>query len=390
VVRSTAVTPTAVPSAPRNARPEGRAAHRLYPPVRRRAHHRARAGRVEHRLYPPVRRRARRQAHSQGRLNRQGALIGFVVSVAMLGAVTFGASAAAQNHADAAPLSFTGVLRDRDVAAFAGVAVNRPQVTSPKRAIIHQTTHAAFPSPTTCTTTATTSSRPSIPRPVAAFLGDSYTTGYVGAGMGRAGWPAIVSAAYRWRESMKAVAGTGFVNPGWTNQPMGTLVRSVIRLRPGIVFVAGGHNDRRYPTAVTAGAADAVLERLRGGLPDAILVVIGPIWQDGSPASSISELRDHVERKSAAVGALFIDPIRGGWFAGPWHRLIGPDGVHPTDAGQRHIAKMVMTKLQADPRLRVKTSRPSCRTVTRLVASPSGVPSAGEPTAKGARRVNPS
>ena len=187
-------------------------------------------------------------------------------------------------------------------------------------------------------------------RPLAAFLGDSYTTGYNGAGLGRVGWPAIVSASLRWRPQIHAVAGTGFVNPGWTAQPIRARVTGVIRAKPGIVVLAGGHNDRKYATSRTAKAADAVIDRLRAGLPNSILVVIGPIWADGSPPSSLRVLRDHLRRKAASIGAIFIDPLRGGWFAGQAHRLIGPDGIHPTNAGHRHIAALVLRALRADRR----------------------------------------
>lgn len=190
-----------------------------------------------------------------------------------------------------------------------------------------------------------------IPRPVAAFLGDSYTTGWVGAGLGRAGWPSIVARAFGWKSRVRAVAGTGFVNPGWTGQPMRTQVATVIRLRPGIVFIAGGHNDRRFATSRSTAAADTVLARLRRGLPDATLVVVGPIWANDSPPASIRALRDHLRREAKAIGALFIDPLREGWFAGGAHRFIGPDGIHPTNAGHRHIAAMVLADLRDVARL---------------------------------------
>ncbi len=186
-----------------------------------------------------------------------------------------------------------------------------------------------------------------VPRPVAAFLGDSYTTGWVGAGLGRAGWPSIVARTFGWRSRVRAVAGTGFVNPGWTSQPMRTQISRVIKLRPGIVFIAGGHNDRRFATSRSIAAADAVFERLRRGLPDAVLVVIGPIWANGNPPASISALRDHLRREARAIGALFIDPLREDWFVGQAHRFIGPDEIHPTNAGHGHIAAMVLADLRA-------------------------------------------
>jgi lysophospholipase L1-like esterase len=185
---------------------------------------------------------------------------------------------------------------------------------------------------------------------VAAFLGDSYTSGFNGVGLGRAGWPAIVSASIGLRSVNRAVPGTGFVNPGWTGQPIRTRVSDVIRASPRVVFLVGGHNDRRFGASPTGAAADAVIDRLHAGLPLATLVIIGPIWPDGSAPASLRVLRDHLRRKAGAVGAIFIDPIRDGWFAGAAHRLIGPDGIHPTNAGHRRIAAVVLRAIRASSR----------------------------------------
>jgi lysophospholipase L1-like esterase len=198
-------------------------------------------------------------------------------------------------------------------------------------------------------------------RAVAAFLGDSYTSGYNGAGYGSSGWPAIVSASLGLRPLNRAVPGTGFVNPGWTGQPIRTQVTSVIRADPRVVFLAGGHNDRRFPTAATRAAAVAVIDRLHRALPDARLVVIGPIWSGDIAPGSLLRLRDALRRKAAAVGAIFVDPIRGGWLAGDAKRYIGPDGLHPTNAGHRHIAALVLRALRAAGR--PGSARPPAPTV---------------------------
>jgi lysophospholipase L1-like esterase len=208
------------------------------------------------------------------------------------------------------------------------------------------------------------------PRPVAVFLGDSYTSGYNGAGLGRAGWPAIVSAALGFRPLNRAVPGTGFINPGWTAQPIRTRIAGAVRAHPRLVILAGGHNDRRFATAATSGAADLVIARLRRAFPDAVLVVIGPIWSNGDPPLSLLRLRDHLRRTSAAVGAIFIDPLGAGWFAGSARRLIGPDDIHPTNAGHRHIAHLVLRAIRADPRFPAPTDRPAAASpATRTTAA---------------------
>ncbi len=179
----------------------------------------------------------------------------------------------------------------------------------------------------------------------AVFVGDSYTSGWNGAGIGSHGWPALVGRARGWKTVNLAVAGTGFQNPGWTDQPIGSRLGAVVRASPDVVFVVGGHNDSRWSAASTGASADRLLGRLRAALPRVRIVVVGPIWQDGRPPARCLVLRDHLRRMAASIGAVFVDPLGEGWFAGAAHRWIGPDGLHPTDAGHRHIAERILAHL---------------------------------------------
>lgn len=186
----------------------------------------------------------------------------------------------------------------------------------------------------------------------AVFLGDSYTTGWDGAGLGARGWPALVDRTKHWRTVNLAVAGTGFLNPGWTNQPVSSRVSAAVKHKPDIVFIASGHNDSRWSAAATGRAADKVIDQLRRALPDAVLVIIAPIWANGSPPTRCLLLRNHLRQKAASVGAIFVDPLAERWFAGSAHRFIGPDGLHPTNPGHRYIAERVLADLAGDTQSR--------------------------------------
>ena len=281
------------------------------------------------------------------------------VSAAMVGAGSTGATFP-QSPSEAAPaapaVSWTALPRGAHESAAASclAVATVPATRTPAGRVAVGAAGAGSTARSSGTRSGTRSAAAAAARtrPVAAFLGDSYTSGYNGAGYGRAGWPAIVSASLGLRPLNRAVPGTGFVNPGWTAQPIRTQVGAVIRADPRIVFLAGGHNDRRFSTAATRAAALAVIDRLRRALPDARLVVIGPIWSGDSAPASLLRLRDALRRKAAAVGAQFIDPIRGGWLAGAAKRYIGPDGLHPTNAGHRHIASMVLRAVKAAGRPR--------------------------------------
>jgi lysophospholipase L1-like esterase len=176
-------------------------------------------------------------------------------------------------------------------------------------------------------------------------LGDSYTSGWQGAGTGAHGWPRIVGRERGWHVLNFAVPGTGFLNPGWTAQPIRSLVSRTVARHPDVVVIAAGHNDSRWSPSSTEMAADRVIDRIHRSLPEAAIVVIGPIWQDGSPPSRCLALRDHLGRTAAAVGAVFVDPIGERWFAGSRHRMIRADGIHPDDAGHRWMAARVLAAL---------------------------------------------
>jgi lysophospholipase L1-like esterase len=179
----------------------------------------------------------------------------------------------------------------------------------------------------------------------AVFLGDSFTSGWSGAGIGSHGWPALVGADRAWKVVNLAVAGTGYLNPGWTHQTIGSRVDAAIRLKPQLVVVAGGHNDSRWAAATTGTAAIHVIDRLHAALPDAAIVIVAPIWQDGSPPTRCLILRDVLRREAKAIGAVFIDPLADRWFAGASHRFVGPDGLHPTNAGHAWMANRILEQL---------------------------------------------
>jgi lysophospholipase L1-like esterase len=331
---------------------------------------------VKRRLNAPVRRRIVRQAHPIAHHHRAAPILAILVGLIVLASAGIGSVAGAAGRDTSVRLTPTTVptalpARMPAAAATAALPAAAPATTPRTEGTVAGTgprgaadapgrrSGASRPRSLAAAGRSNAPIEPAVvraqpagvPRPVAAFLGDSYSTGWAGAGIGADGWPAIIGRAYGWRTRNYAVAGTGFVNPGWTGQPIRSRVAAVIRLQPGVIFVAGGHNDRRFGAAASGRAASAVLHRLREGVPDAVIVVIGPIWQDGSPPASVRGLRDRLRREAAEVGAVFIDPLRDGWFAGSRHRFIAADGIHPTQAGHRHIARLVLERLRADGRL---------------------------------------
>ena len=174
------------------------------------------------------------------------------------------------------------------------------------------------------------------------FLGDSYTSGWNGAGIGARGWPRMVASARRWTAINLAVPGSGFMDPGSSGQPVGSMVGRAIARHPDVVMLAAGHNDFTWALSDTVAAADRVIMRIHRSLPHALLVVVGPIWPNDRPPTATLALRNHLRRVAGKVDALFIDPIAERWFAGSRQTLIGSDGLHPSDQGHDFMAKRVL------------------------------------------------
>jgi lysophospholipase L1-like esterase len=76
------------------------------------------------------------------------------------------------------------------------------------------------------------------------------------------------------------------------------------------------------------------------------LLVIGPPWTDSDPPLDVLYIRDILSFEANEAGATFIDPISEGWFVGR-PDLIGPDGVHPNDAGHAYMAEKIAPLIHA-------------------------------------------
>ena len=67
------------------------------------------------------------------------------------------------------------------------------------------------------------------------------------------------------------------------------------------------------------------------------LLVVGPPWPTADVPASMLQVRDVLSTAARAAGAVFVDPISERWFVDR-PDLIGPDGVHPNDAGHEYLA----------------------------------------------------
>ena len=119
-------------------------------------------------------------------------------------------------------------------------------------------------------------------------------------------------------------AGTGYVSDGELGGTRyGNRVGEVVAGDPGLVLVAGGGSD--YATIFEdyaaseedfADAVASVLDRLQRRLPEATIVVVGPVWPEDATPEGIDTINQVLEEAAASRGLEFVDPIGSEWISG--------------------------------------------------------------------------
>jgi lysophospholipase L1-like esterase len=187
-----------------------------------------------------------------------------------------------------------------------------------------------------------------IDRPLAAFLGDSYTKGF-GASEPEKRWTSLVAQKMGWGEDNFGVGGTGYL-AAWANAeyPQGVnylgRLDEVVASNPDIVVVAGGQNDKSLLPSDRKMVFDAVADtfiQLRQRLPTARIVAVGPSSGALVPPWLV-ELDDQVQAAARAAGADYVSLISPTPVIQQYMLLT--DG-HVDDSGHAAIADRVLSVL---------------------------------------------
>ena len=179
-----------------------------------------------------------------------------------------------------------------------------------------------------------------------AFIGDSYTSGSNMGGNGDNNYTRIIANQMGWKVVNNAAGGTGYVKDNPNARPFeAQQLAAVVAARPDVVVVVGSRNDiDESPQAITDAAAH-LYRSIHDQLPDAKLLVVGPIWPGGAPPA-MDRVRTAVLRAAEQENATVVDPIADHWLDDGTPGLIGSDGVHPNDAGHRYIAERMLVVLK--------------------------------------------
>ena len=180
-----------------------------------------------------------------------------------------------------------------------------------------------------------------------AVIGDSISAGTPQGGLGDANWTRLLGAQRRWDVVNTSIGGTGYLNPGPAAPFRAAQLQTVVDSRPRIVIVEGSPNDITLPVDQVSAAAAQLYRDLAARLPGVRIVAVGPFF-DGTTGDDAMEWVDALAETAAEAGVTWIDPMREGWFTGAYDQgrgLIGPDRVHPTDAGHLLYARRLNAAL---------------------------------------------
>jgi hypothetical protein len=184
-----------------------------------------------------------------------------------------------------------------------------------------------------------------------AVIGDSYTAGTDEGGQGSNAWTtrswlALAHQGVQISPDVASEGRAGYVVRGDHGSVFEDLTGRAVHPDDALVVFFGSRNDEGVDPMQMAGMAHDTFDLARRTAPSAKLLVIGPPWPTADPPFDILYVRDTLNGEAHAAGAAFVDPIGDGWFVGR-PDLIGPDGIHPNDAGHAYMAQKIAPLIRA-------------------------------------------
>jgi GDSL-like Lipase/Acylhydrolase family len=188
-----------------------------------------------------------------------------------------------------------------------------------------------------------------------AVIGDSYTTGTDEGGLGPRSWTArawqtLAARGVRIAADVAAEGRAGYGVPGDHGSVFEDLTARAVKPDDVLLVFFGSRNDEPVDPGLLAERARSTFDLARRFAPSARFLVIGPPWPTADVPGPMMQIRDALNAEARAAGAAFVDPISDNWFVDR-PDLIGPDGVHPNDAGHQYLADKIA------PLIRTQLSR---------------------------------
>lgn len=178
-----------------------------------------------------------------------------------------------------------------------------------------------------------------------AVIGDSYTTGGPEGGLGEKGWTTqtwqiLARQGLATTADVGAEGGAGYGTRGNRGSLFEDLTAATVKPDDTLVVFYGSRNDQGVDPTQLSVLIYGTFALARRIAPSAQLLVIGPPWPTADVPDAMIRIRDTLKYQAELAGATFVDPIAARWFVDR-PELIGPDGVHPTDAGHTYMAEKI-------------------------------------------------
>ncbi|VEG41431.1 lysophospholipase L1-like esterase [Mycolicibacterium flavescens] len=178
-----------------------------------------------------------------------------------------------------------------------------------------------------------------------AVIGDSYTTGGPEGGLGEKSWTTqawqiLAEQGLSTTAVVGAEGGAGYGTRGNRGSLFEDLTAATVKPDDTLVVFFGSRNDQNVDPTQLSVLVYGTFLLARRIAPSALFLVIGPPWPTADVPAAVMRIRDTLKYQAELAGATFVDPIAARWFVDR-PELIGPDGVHPTDAGHTYMAEKI-------------------------------------------------
>lgn len=188
-------------------------------------------------------------------------------------------------------------------------------------------------------------------------VGDSFTEGTTYGGKGSSNWTRIAQGRLSDARLNKCPVllrvsgrgGAGYLTTGIRHTTFASEAQRLLTPDVSAIVLVGSGNDLSHPSKQYRAAVNDTIRAVRKARPELPVVIVGLSWIHNAPVAP-EYLRANRLLGDAAKrhGALFVDPIRGGWYAAPRdHSIVGADLRHPTDEGHAIIADHMTPVLES-------------------------------------------
>ncbi len=151
------------------------------------------------------------------------------------------------------------------------------------------------------------------------------------------------------------IGGTGYLQSSDQGLNIGARIRTdVIEHHPDIVVFCYGSGDSDFPPARIAKAAKSDWNEVKVALPATRIIVEGP-WPAVGANAGAAHIYAAIDRALQAAARSdhlpYVSPVQGHWIVGSGYvghangtgnsdSLIGPDGIHPSQAGHLYVGRL--------------------------------------------------